>query len=49
MSFNVENSIIASGGSAWEALTKAPGVQVNSILVFPVLGSMKVMGSRVKI
>ncbi|WP_294291342.1 TonB-dependent receptor [uncultured Chryseobacterium sp.] len=30
VSFNVENSIIASGGSAWEALTKAPGVQVSS-------------------
>jgi outer membrane receptor protein involved in Fe transport len=30
VTFNVENSIIASGGSAWEALTKAPGVQINS-------------------
>lgn len=30
VSFNVENSIIASGGSAWEALTKAPGVQISS-------------------
>ncbi len=30
VSFNVENSILASGGSAWEALTKAPGVQVNA-------------------
>lgn len=30
VSFNVENSIIASGGNAWEALTKAPGVQVGS-------------------
>lgn len=30
VTFHVENSIIASGGSAWEALTKAPGVQVNS-------------------
>jgi outer membrane receptor protein involved in Fe transport len=30
VTFNVENSILASGGSAWEALTKAPGVQVNS-------------------
>lgn len=30
VSFNVENSIIASGGSAWEALTKAPGIQVSS-------------------
>lgn len=28
--FNVENSIIASGGSAWDALTKAPGVQSGS-------------------
>ncbi|MBT2622649.1 TonB-dependent receptor [Chryseobacterium sp. ISL-6] len=28
--FNVENSIVASGGSAWEALAKAPGVQVSS-------------------
>ncbi|OMP79191.1 outer membrane beta-barrel family protein [[Flexibacter] sp. ATCC 35208] len=28
--FNVENSIIASGGTSWEALTKAPGVTVNS-------------------
>lgn len=28
--FNVENSILASGGSAWEALTKAPGVQVTA-------------------
>lgn len=30
VTFNVENSIVASGGSAWEALTKAPGVQVGS-------------------
>lgn len=30
VSFNVENSILASGGSAWEALTKAPGVQVGA-------------------
>ncbi len=30
VTFNVENSIIASSGSAWEALTKAPGVQVNA-------------------
>lgn len=30
VSFNVENSIIASGGSAWEALSKAPGVQITS-------------------
>lgn len=29
ITFNVENSILASGGSAWEALAKAPGVQVN--------------------
>jgi len=28
--FNVENSILASGGSAWEALTKAPGVQATN-------------------
>lgn len=28
--FNVENSIIASGGTSWEALTKAPGVTVNA-------------------
>jgi len=28
--FNVENSIMASGGSAWEALTKAPGVQTSN-------------------
>ena len=28
--FNVENSIIASGGSAWDALGKAPGVQAQS-------------------
>jgi len=28
--FNVENSIMASGGSAWEALTKAPGVQTTN-------------------
>ncbi|MDT3406536.1 UNVERIFIED_CONTAM: hypothetical protein QE387_000853 [Pseudacidovorax intermedius] len=30
VSFNVENSIIASGGSAWEALMKAPGIQITS-------------------
>ncbi|MEO3403251.1 outer membrane beta-barrel family protein [Mucilaginibacter sp. CAU 1740] len=30
VTFNVENSIIASGGSAWEALTKAPGIQVGA-------------------
>jgi hypothetical protein len=29
ITFNVENSILASGGSAWEALAKAPGLQVN--------------------
>jgi len=28
--FNVENSIVASGGSTWEALGKAPGVQALS-------------------
>ncbi|WP_184549218.1 outer membrane beta-barrel protein [Mucilaginibacter sp. FT3.2] len=28
--FNVENSIAASGGSAWDALGKAPGVQLGS-------------------
>ncbi|WP_316780084.1 TonB-dependent receptor domain-containing protein [Pedobacter antarcticus] len=28
--FNVEQSIIANGGSAWEALSKAPGVQLTS-------------------
>ncbi|QXV63827.1 TonB-dependent receptor family protein [Mucilaginibacter sp. 21P] len=30
VSFNVENSLLATGGSAWEALVKAPGVQVNA-------------------
>ncbi|KQS26669.1 hypothetical protein ASG33_19045 [Dyadobacter sp. Leaf189] len=30
VTFNVENSILASGSSAWESLGKAPGVQVNS-------------------
>ena len=30
VTFNVENSILASGGSAWEALIKAPGIQVNA-------------------
>lgn len=30
VTFNVENSIIASGGSVWEALSKAPGIQVNA-------------------
>jgi len=29
VTFNVENSIVASGGSAWDALTKAPGVQTT--------------------
>ena len=28
--FNVENSIMASGGTVWEALTKAPGVQTTN-------------------
>jgi len=27
--FNVENSITASGGTAWDALNKAPGVQTT--------------------
>lgn len=27
--YNVENSIVASGGTVWEALTKAPGVQTT--------------------
>ncbi|SDT69012.1 Outer membrane receptor proteins, mostly Fe transport [Mucilaginibacter mallensis] len=30
VTFNVENSIIASGGTAWDALSKAPGVQTTS-------------------
>lgn len=30
VTFNVENDILASGGSAWEALSKAPGVQVTA-------------------
>ncbi|MFD0793596.1 TonB-dependent receptor domain-containing protein [Mucilaginibacter litoreus] len=30
VSFNVENSILASGSSAWEALIKTPGLQVNT-------------------
>jgi hypothetical protein len=30
VNFNVENSILAAGSSAWEALTKTPGVQVNA-------------------
>jgi outer membrane receptor protein involved in Fe transport len=29
VTFNVENSIVASGGTAWDALSKAPGVQAN--------------------
>lgn len=29
VTFNVENSIIASGGTAWDALLKAPGVQTK--------------------
>jgi outer membrane receptor protein involved in Fe transport len=28
--FNVQNSILASGGSVWDALNKAPGVQTTS-------------------
>ncbi|WP_440135549.1 TonB-dependent receptor domain-containing protein [Chitinophaga sancti] len=28
--FNVENSIIANGGTSWDALSKAPGVTVNA-------------------
>jgi hypothetical protein len=28
--FNVESSIVASGGSAWDALSKSPGVQTKS-------------------
>jgi len=28
--FNVENSIIASGGTAWDALNKAPGVKTTN-------------------
>lgn len=28
--FNVENSIMASGGTVWDALTKAPGVQTTN-------------------
>ncbi|MGN8057630.1 TonB-dependent receptor domain-containing protein [Pedobacter sp. 22163] len=27
--FNVENSIVASGGSVWEALAKTPGIQIG--------------------
>jgi outer membrane receptor protein involved in Fe transport len=30
VTFNVENSIVASGGTAWDALGKAPGVQAKS-------------------
>jgi Outer membrane protein beta-barrel family/CarboxypepD_reg-like domain len=30
VTFNVENSIVASGGTAWDALSKAPGVQLTS-------------------
>ncbi|WP_158798840.1 outer membrane beta-barrel family protein [Pedobacter sp. L105] len=30
ITFNVENSIVASGGNAWDALGKAPGVQLKS-------------------
>src|SRR5690606_23597086 len=30
VTLNVEQSILASGGTAWEALSKAPGVQVTS-------------------
>jgi len=29
VTFNVGNSIVASGGTAWDALSKAPGVQTN--------------------
>lgn len=29
VTFNVENSIVSSGGTAWEALSKTPGVQVK--------------------
>ena len=29
ITFNVENSIVASGGTAWDALSKAPGVQAK--------------------
>ena len=28
--FNIENSLAASGGSAWDALSKSPGVQTKS-------------------
>ncbi len=30
VTFNVENSIIGSGGSTWDALSKTPGVQARS-------------------
>lgn len=30
VTFNVEQSIVASGGTAWDALTKAPGVLLTS-------------------
>jgi outer membrane receptor protein involved in Fe transport len=30
VTFNVENSIVASGGTVWDALSKAPGVQTSS-------------------
>ncbi|MCX2478304.1 TonB-dependent receptor [Pedobacter sp. MC2016-15] len=30
LSFNVENSILATGGSAWEAVSKTPGVQITA-------------------
>jgi len=30
VTFNVEQSIVASGGTAWDALNKAPGVQLTS-------------------
>lgn len=28
--FNVENSIVSNGGSAWDAVAKAPGIQINA-------------------
>jgi outer membrane receptor protein involved in Fe transport len=30
ITFNVENSVVASGGTAWEAVSKSPGVQIKS-------------------
>lgn len=30
VTFNVENSIVAGGGTAWEALSKVPGIQAKS-------------------